>query len=240
MLRFLFLFGVFAFFAMGYLQTNTPQYGMEGTMIDDFETYRSNQLPTKWKHEDKRQMVWVSGSHMNPNEKFFVTEEGGNNFLRVYTRSGSAHLSMANEPEGFDWDLRREPILAWDWRARALPRGAMENNQRVDDSGLAVYVVFKKDGFLVKRPTAIKYTYSSSLPVGTIIEEGRIRTIVVASGEQDLNRWTRVERDVVRDYERAFGKEPPVRPLSIRLWSDSDDTRGVSEGDFDNIRTKDW
>ena len=44
-----------------------------------------------------------------------------------------------------------------------------------------------------------------------------------------------VERDVVADYERVFGKKPSAQPHLITLWSDSNDTESVAEVDFDNI-----
>ena len=208
----------------------------DGLLVDDFESYIDGGLPTNWKYIEGRKLVWVQDRHMRPNERFFVVEEGGNKFVRAYSRGEAVHLTMANDRDGFDWDLQTHPYLTWEWRANELPRGAREDKNRLNDAGLGLYVFFDMKGVLIKKPQAIKYTYSSTLPVGTILKQDKLRVIVVASGKEGFGRWMRIERDVVADYRRAFKGDPPSRPLSIRLWSDSDNTNQVGEGDFDNIR----
>ncbi len=85
------------------------------------------------------------------------------------------------------------------------------------------------------RPRSIKYTYSSTLPVGTTASYGALRVIVVASAADGLGDWIRIERDVVADYRRVFRKDPPTVPVLITLWGDSDNTGGVSDVYFDDI-----
>ncbi len=223
-----------ALFGLLSTDINPTQY-RDGVMIDDFERYVEGGLPTQWKYIEGRKLVWVEDRHMRPNERFYVVKEGRNKFLRAYSQGEAVHLSMANDRDGFDWDLRTHPVLAWDWRANELPRGAREDESRLNDAGLGLYVFFDFKGLLFKKPEAIKYTYSSTLPVGTILKQDGLRVIVVASGQREFGRWMTIERDVVADYRQAFGHEPPDRPLSIRLWSDSDNTNLVGEGDFDNI-----
>ena len=207
----------------------------DSLLIDNFENYREGGLPTQWKYIEGRKLVWVADRHMRPNERFYVVKEGGNKFLRAYSNGEAVHLTMANDRDGFDWDLRTHPLLSWDWRANELPRGAREDKTRLNDAGLGLYVFFDMKGVLFKKPEAIKYTYSSTLPVGTILKQDRLRVMVVASGEREFGRWMTIERNVVNDYRQAFNEEPPNRPISIRLWSDSDNTNQVGEGDFDNI-----
>ncbi len=208
----------------------------DGVLIDDFENYTEGGLPTQWKYIEGRKLVWVEDRHMRPNERFYVVREGSNKFVRAYSNSEAVHLTMANDRDGFDWDLRTHPNLSWEWRANELPRGAREDKSRLNDAGLGLYVFFDMKGVIVKKPEGIKYTYSSTLPVGTILKQDRLRVIVVASGTEDNGRWMKIERNVMDDYRRAFNSEPPNRPHSIRLWSDSDNTRQVGEGDFDNIK----
>jgi len=47
--------------------------------------------------------------------------------------------------------------------------------------------------------------------------------------------WKTVTRDLVADYKKVFGEDPPDKPLFIRLWSDSNNTKSQSSADFDNI-----
>ncbi len=215
--------------------TDNVRYN-DGLVIDDFENYVEGGLPTQWKYIEGRKLVWVSDRHMRPNEKFYVVKEGSNKFLRAFSNGEAVHLTMANDRDGFNWDLRTHPYLSWDWRAKELPRGAREDRARFNDVGLGLYVFFGMKGIIIKKPEGIKYTYSSTLPIGTILKQDRLRVIVVASGEREFGRWINIERDVASDYRRAFNAEPPTRPHSIRLWSDSDNTNLIGEGDFDNIR----
>ena len=47
-----------------------------------------------------------------------------------------------------------------------------------------------------------------------------------------------IQRNVVEDYRRVFGEDPPSKPLFLRLWSDSDNTDTVAEVDFDNVELR--
>ena len=204
-------------------------------LIDDFEEYQDGELPLRWRYLEQDGLVQVESHHMRPDEEFFVVEEEGNKFLRAFTKGEAVHLSMANG-EDFDWNLDSHPYLSWDWRANKLPEGAREDNPKKNDAGLGFYVTFYfKKGLLLRRPVSIKYTYSSSLPVGTVLKQGTLRVIVVSNGKEGYGDWVRIERNVLEDYREAFGGSPPNSPLSIRLWSDSDDTGQIGEGDFDNI-----
>ena len=68
-------------------------------------------------------------------------------------------------------NLNESPVLSWKWRIWDIPAGADERNDKVNDTAASVYVVFKvKRMALVKEvPQSIRYTWSSSLPVGTEI-----------------------------------------------------------------------
>jgi len=170
---------------------------------------------------------------MNEKEEFFVSQEGSNKFLRVYTEGEAQRITMGNEDEGFDWNTRTHPILQWDWRAIRLPEQANEDDGKLNDTGAALYVTFSADIF--GRPKSIKYTYSSTLPVGTVVSYGRLKVIVVSSARDGLGEWNTITRNIMDDYRQVFNKRAPKEPLSITLWSDSDDTEGIAEADFDNI-----
>lgn len=201
-------------------------------VVDNFEAYAPGSWPDRWKFFTSTNEIRPLDQFMAEDEKFYVVEEDGNQFLRAYTEGEAQRISVANEPDfGLDWNLNEHPTLAWKWRALQLPRGAREDD--VNDTGGALYVTFSRDW--LGRPRSIKYTYSTALPVGTVVSFGRLKVIVAASGLDGFGHWTEVERNVAEDYQRVFGKNPPERPLSITLWSDSDDTGDVAEVDFDDI-----
>jgi hypothetical protein len=163
-------------------------------------------------------------------------EEDGNKYLRVETKNESIRLSQVNGTD-FNWNIQEYPYLKWRWKAEHLPEGANEKDK--NDSGAAIYVTFGTDW--LGRPKSIKYTYSSSLPVGTKVGFGSLTVIVASSAnEGSVGSWKTLERNLLDDYEDVFGGflkkgTPPDRPLSITIWSDSDSTNDSSKVAFDDI-----
>jgi len=205
-------------------------------LIDDFESDDDGGLPNRWRMLRDRKLIPLRPSFMRPNEEFHVEEENGNRILRVFSHGEAVNIMMANDDTGFDWNIRKHPRLSWDWRALQLPENAREDDERLNDSGAALYVIFKLEGLIIRRPVVIKYVYSSTLPVGTQVSYGKLKVLVVASGLDGIGNWVHIERDVQADYRRLFNDDPPKRPLSIRLWSDSDNTNTAARADFDNIK----
>ena len=133
-----------------------------------------------------------------------------------------------------EFNIKKFPWMHWRWKARVLPLGACENIKKKSDSGAGLYIAFKG---MFPFMHIIKYTWSSTLPVGTIIKSpfyGGARIFVIESGPANLKTWISEERNVYDDYRRAFGNEPPPAE-GIALQSDSDNTRTSASADFADI-----
>jgi len=165
-------------------------------------------------------------------EYYAIHSDETGRFLRMRVQNESVRLVMPNDL-GMDWNIQDHPGLSWDWRVRQMPAAAREDREQLDDTAGAIYVTFSFNFF--GRPRSIKYTYSSNLPVGTVVSRGRLQVIVVASGSHQADGWIHIVRDVAEDYRLVFRKNPPDRPVSIAVWSDSDSTNSESEIDIDNI-----
>jgi len=203
-------------------------------LLDDFESYGEGTLPVKWNAQLNSKLVPLTEEFFDDNEWFYIEKEEGRTFVRAFSRGESVHIAKENG-DGYDWRLSQNPIISWDWRANVLPDGGREDKDHLNDSGAGVYVMFSLEGLLIKRPQSIKYVYSSSLPEGTIVTYGKLKVIVASSKLDGMGIWKTVTRDVVADYKKVFGEDPPDKPLFIRLWSDSDNTKSQSSADFDNI-----
>lgn len=209
-----------------------PNGAAEERVVDDFEANQAGAYPRDWRFITSSKEAQPLAKQMNEQEKFYVVEERSNKFVRAYTSGEAQRITLRNDVD-FDWSLDRHPRLQWEWRARQLPEGASEKDK--NDAGGAVYVTFGSDW--LGRPISIKYTYSSTLPVGTVVEQGPLRVLVVDSAaEPGMGGWQTVQRDVIADYRQLFGGAPPNQPVSITLWSDSDTTGGEAEVDFDDIK----
>ena len=91
----------------------------------------------------------------------------------------------------------------------------------------------------------IKYVWSSTLPVGTVVNTNRTsmgvtlfegRYVVVASGPGELKKWVTFKRNIAEDYRELFGSAPRFSPSMIAILTDSNDTKSVAAADYDNIR----
>ena len=210
-------------------------FSQELLVIEDFEQYEVNSLPHLWRMPDKnmRRMRELPPDHARPNEFVNVIAEDGGNILRAYTEGESVQVALSRADE-LVWNLESFPRLRWRWRADKLPDGAREDTRSLNDTGAALYVAFDCNDWL-GRPCTIKYTYSSTLPIGTQVRYGRLFAWVVTTARDVMGDWVTIERNVVEDYERLFGRTPPGNPIYIMIWSDSDNTGRVADVYFDDL-----
>lgn len=200
-------------------------------VVDNFEDYAVNTVPTTWWYITPSSNRISAPKALEKGERFHVRQEKENKFLRVKTVNESIRFSQTKQGD-LSWNVRKQSVLQWRWRAHHLPEGASERDE--NDAGGAIYVTFGTDW--LGRPKSIKYTYSSSLPVGTVVDFGQLYVIVVNSkSESEVGKWKTVRRNLLKDYRQIFGELPPERPLSITIWSDSDTTEDWAEVDFDDI-----
>lgn len=199
--------------------------------VDDFHTYEVESVPDRWVRVNSKNDVQPAHKSLERGERFVVLREEDNQFVRLCTDNQYIRFSQRNGKE-FEWDVRTHPRLQWRWRAHTLPEGASEKGK--NDTGGAVYVTFGSDW--LGRPKSIKYTYSSTLPVGTVVSFGPLKVIVVNSGRQSgTGTWKTQTRNVIKDYRQVFGDDPPNRPVSITVSGDSDTTGDKSKVDIDDI-----
>jgi hypothetical protein len=153
-------------------------------------------------------------------------------------------------------DVHEYPWLSWHWKVPALIPGADNTQQHAEDSPARVIVTFEggreklSDAEQINYDLAkamsgndlpyatIMYIWENNLPEGTVIDHPmttRIKMIVAASGAKDLDRWHEERVNVLEDYRRAFGEEPP-RIRAVGVMSDSDNTGGHAVAYYGDIR----
>lgn len=203
-------------------------------LLADFESDTLGGPPSDWRDTRGQDLVRLTKEGvMTERKNVYVRSENGNQFARIDTEARALQVVMSRK-NGLDWNLDERPYLRWRWRAKALPEGASEKRDETNDTGGALYVTFETD--ILGQPKSIKYTYSSTLPVGTTVDYGTLKVLVVASRQkQGLDEWIAHERNVVEDYKRLFGESPDKTPLAVMMWSDSDTMNSVGTIDFDDL-----
>jgi hypothetical protein len=206
-------------------------------IIEDFQKYSGNPFSVWKSREDIKQATPV----------YKIIEENGKKFMRASTVNVNNSIQIGKGD--IKWDIKTYPYLSWEWRVRILPDGGNENNDKTRDSAAGLYVIYQTKsipfvGWQYQPANWIKYVWSTTLPVGTVISrkiskagfnlEGRY--VVVASGKKDLDNWITFKRSVVDDYQKYFGSKPPYKSMMIGILTDSDDTKSKAEADYGVIK----
>lgn len=146
-------------------------------------------------------------------------------------------------------ELRIEPEalgrMRFSWIVPQLVAGADLGSRDADDSPVRVVLAFDGDRSRLSPRDAmlselartltgeempyatLMYVWCNQRAAGSVVHSprtGRIRKLVLESGEARLNRWLDYERDIRADYERAFG-EPPGALIGVAIMTDTDNTR---------------
>lgn len=152
-------------------------------------------------------------------------------------------------------DPETQPWLHWQWKIANFP-ASQDNTQRAtEDSPVRVILGF--DGDKDSLPFAdqilfetarvvtghdfpyatLMYIWGNEAAVNSVIRSphsGRIKMIVAENGEAGLGEWRQFARNIVEDYEKAFG-EKPGRLVGVGVLTDTDNTGTTVEAWYGDI-----
>lgn len=209
-------------------------------LIEDFEDDSVGSIPKRWYNRDGDFRVVTASAEEQSLYKYEIRQEEGNKYLH-YDGMKVRHLNypLINKEKV---NIYETPILSWKWRVHKLPEGANEDENGKNDTAASLYVVFDmgRIALIKKVPKMIRYTWSSTLEKGTVTSKlfGNQQIMVVESGKDKMGEWVTFERNIVEDYRRLFGDDPPKKPLAILLMSDGDSMNENSIADYDDIILK--
>lgn len=137
--------------------------------------------------------------------------------------SNSASFSIQRKVE---IDLKRTPILAWQWKVTGLPKGGDFRQGSTDDQAAQLIVAFSSTKF-------ITYIWDTTAPKGTMADAPSppfrtVKAVVVQSGEREKGKWVSEARNVVEDYKKLFGADPE-KIVGIRIQINSQHTKSRAE-----------
>ncbi len=171
---------------------------------------------------------------------YTIVRDDGRSVLRAEASSSASGLLAK-----VDVDPEERPVIGWSWKAQSLLADADVSDASREDSPLRLVVAFDgdkdtlpiKDRMFFERvkmftgrdmPFAtLMYVWENNKPVESVVHNPhseRVRKIVVASGADGLKRWLVFRRNLIDDYQRAFGHRP-AKIVGIAVMTDSDNTR---------------
>ncbi len=148
------------------------------------------------------------------------------------------------------------PIIRWKWKIENILKKGDPRRKEGDDYPARIYITFQYDpgkaGFFERTKyetarlvygqyppyAAITYIWESRSPVGLMAPNtytDRNIMFVVESGSEKLNQWIVEERNLVEDYRRAFGEDPPMIS-GVAIMTDTDNTGETATAYFGDIR----
>jgi len=187
---------------------------------------------------------------INKHTAYSIGIENSVTFL-VANSSASASAFVLKD----EMDVYESPGIRWRWRTGTVYEKGDIRTKKGDDSPIRIYIMFEYDpkrastGMRLKYGIAkalygkypphasLNYIWASKVPVGTLLKSAyteRSRMLVKRSGNSDTGRWVEEEANILDDYRRAFGEDPPRR-ARLAVMNDSDNTGESSVSHIDYI-----
>jgi hypothetical protein len=170
---------------------------------------------------------------------YALVRDGG--MVVLEAKSSASASALAREIEIEPTEL---PIVEWRWKISNLIAKADLRSKKGDDYPARIYVGFAYDSTKLSiferalyefyrllygayPPTRVlNYVWDGRAPAGTIAPNaytGRVMMIVVESGADGVGEWREERRNLLEDYRRAFGEEPPAIS-TLAVMTDTDNT----------------
>lgn len=181
-----------------------------------------------------------------------VVEDGGDRVLMAESEHGASALYTK-----FSADAGEFPILSWRWRVEDVLSGD-ETVKDGDDYAARLYVIFEYEPEKASSYDKLKqalaksllglettgntlaYVWAGGLGKGETVESPfteSMMMVAVESGPELAGGWVVEERNILEDYRRLFGEEPP--PIAgIAVMTDTDNTESRAVAYYDDIMLK--
>jgi hypothetical protein len=179
-----------------------------------------------------------------------IYNDGDYRYLKAESDSSASGMVYINEFNIYDY-----PNIRWRWKVSNVYEKGDAATKEGDDYPMRIYVMFKYDPDKASFGMKFKYglakkMYGTYPPHSTLNyiwanreHEEHILTnryakeakmIIVQSGAEHIGKWMEHEVNVLEDYRKAFGKDPPAT-ASIAVMNDSDNTGESSVSFIDYI-----
>jgi len=142
------------------------------------------------------------------------------------------------------YDVYAYPKLRWRWRVENVYQKGDATKKSGDDYPVRVYVIFQYDPAAASAGKRLKYRLykaargeyppdsglnyvweSRDNPAEFVVSPytDSMMMFLKEQGAAKIGQWVEEETDVLADYRKAFGKDPP-RAASLAVMNDSDNT----------------
>ena len=195
--------------------TSTPETSFIGADQDRVLLDPSEGLDDSWEHQQLGRGETTYTQTMN-HLGTTITATGHHSASILYKVFDGIDLSCST--------------LQWDWYVAELQETSNLRVKGMDDVGASIMVSFGDPGvFRDKRVPILKYVWANENHAENDIITGPyqtryVRTIIVRAGTVAEDGLVRERRNLVSDFNSAFGRPPGGKIYAIGLFTDNDDT----------------
>jgi hypothetical protein len=191
--------------------------------------------------------------NIDAHSAYELVQEGGQTVVRAETDGGASGLILRRRIDPIE-----TPIIEWRWKVSNVFEKGNARQKSGDDYPARIYVAFafepdQASFFERAKRSAAGVFYDEEIPGTALnyiwanqVEQGEIVTnpfseetqmVAVTSGAEQVGEWVSVRRNVVEDYQAAFGRKPPAI-IGIGIMSDSDNTGESATAWYGDIELK--
>lgn len=171
--------------------------------------------------------------------RYRIEDEGGNRVLRA-----DAHASASALVHQKVFSVRDFPWIRWRWKIQKVLARGNAASKAGDDYPIRIYVIFHYDPRQASFGQRIKYGAAKALygrypPHSTLnyiwanrrhssrvlpnTYTDRAMMFLLEHGNAKAGTWVTEERNILDDYRKAFGEDPPDT-ASVAVMADTDNT----------------
>lgn len=191
---------------------------------EDFSDPGSSGIPSGWQ---------VKGKPGTPRSVFYVKKDPDREGSVLFAESSSSSGTLVTQAK--EVDLVKTPILTWRWKVNSLPVNADGRFPESDDQAIGIYV---GTGTLLSNKS-VSYRWDTDTP---ILTEGKavygmgavkVKWFTLRNIEDTRkNEWFTETRDVLADFQNAWGIRPKKVYVSVSTNSQYTDSTSSAELDW--------
>lgn len=218
--------------------------------IGDFCQYQTNDAFTQhW------QPLHFPGIERETEYRRVTLQDGGDKYCAIYAKAQASASGLIYKQ---DIEIQKTPILQWSWKINHTIQKGDAKEKSGDDYAARIYVAFQvqpeqlswyerlkykaAEILYDEQPpgTAINYIWANNLAPDTAIKNpytNKTMMIALRSGDAESGKWHTERRNIIEDYHRVFGQNPPAL-MGIAIMTDTDNTGATAEAWYRQIFLK--
>ncbi len=212
---------------------------------------RADEYAIDEQFDDLDAWVPVTFPKIEKHSEYKIKKTGASSVLAARSNASASGIRCARE-----FNVYAYPIIRWRWKVANVYRQGDAEQKSGDDYPLRIYIMFKYNPDKAAFGEKVKYGLAKMLygeyPPKSSLNyiwanrqhekqvypspyTERAQLVILRAGDAEAGKWVDEQVNIVADYQRAFGEQPPDT-ASLAIMNDSDNTGESAESYLDYIQ----